>query len=101
QGIIKILFEAKLQLPFETLFGDVPQLREFLLERVQYYLREVRNLLYDEVNALVAAPLTTIPDLIERADAIHEMRQTSDFEPLAASFKRIKNILRQAQFTAG
>jgi hypothetical protein len=29
------------------------------------------------------------------------IRSTPDFEPLAASFKRIKNILRQAEFTGG
>ena len=32
-----------------------------------------------------------------RGDSIHAF----DFEPLAASFKRIKNILRQADFTGG
>ena len=31
-------------------------------------------------------------------DAIHYIRPTADFEPLAASFKRIKNILKQAHF---
>jgi glycyl-tRNA synthetase beta chain len=29
------------------------------------------------------------------------VRPTENFEPLAASFKRIKNILRQAEFTGG
>ena len=29
------------------------------------------------------------------------IRPTADFEPLAASFKRIKNILRQAEFQGG
>ena len=33
----------------------------------------------------------------ERVRAVHTVRPTADFEPLAASFKRIKNILKQAQ----
>ncbi len=55
------------------------------------------NLAYDEVNAAMAAPIASLPDLADRAEAIHYIRPTEDFEPLAASFKRIKNILKQAQ----
>src|SRR5581483_1658292 len=32
---------------------------------------------------------------------IQTLRASPDFEPLAASFKRIRNILEQAQFTGG
>ena len=38
-------------------------------------------------------------DVEERLIAIQAVRPTEDFEPLAASFKRIQNILKQAQFT--
>ena len=34
-----------------------------------------------------------------RLEAIRQVRPTENFEPLAASFKRIQNILRQAEFT--
>ncbi len=96
QGVVKILFEARLELPLFPLIEDVPPLGAFIKERIQFYLREVLGFAYDEVNAVLAAPLTTIPDLADRADAIHYIRPTADFEPLAASFKRIKNILVQA-----
>jgi glycyl-tRNA synthetase beta chain len=96
QGLIKILFEARLPVEFEWLAGDTPALREFLIERMQFYLREVSGYAYDEVAAVLAPPLTTLADLADRADAIHYIRPTEDFEPLAASFKRIKNILKQA-----
>ncbi len=49
------------------------------------------------MNAVLATPVTTLTDFAERADAIHYIRPTEDFEPLAASFKRIKNIIKQAQ----
>jgi glycyl-tRNA synthetase beta chain len=79
------------------LVEDVPQLGAFLRERIEFYLRETLNYAYDEVNAVLAAPLGTLADLADRAEAIHYIRPTEDFEPLAASFKRIRNILRQAQ----
>lgn len=97
QGVVKILFEAKLPLQLAEMVGDNPQLAEFMRERVQFYLREVLEYAYDEVNATLAPPITTLTDVAERTDAIHYIRPTADFEPLAASFKRIKNILKQAQ----
>jgi glycyl-tRNA synthetase beta chain len=101
QGVVKILFEAKL--PFEPLHlaAGVDGLANFLTERIQFYLRDVLNFPYDEVAAALAAPLTTVTDLQDRLAAIHEIRPTPDFEPLAVSFKRIKNILRQADFQGG
>jgi glycyl-tRNA synthetase beta chain len=102
QGIVKILFETKLSMNLFELTGDLPELDAFLRERIQFYLREVRGYAYDEVNAVVASPVTTLADLADRAEAIHQVRPTQDFEPLAASFKRIKNILKQANVeTAG
>lgn len=96
QGVIKILFESKLPLQFEDLACGATNLREFLLERVQFYLREVLNFAYDEVNAVLATPIATLHDVELRVSALHNVRPTADFEPLAASFKRIKNILKQA-----
>jgi glycyl-tRNA synthetase beta chain len=97
QGIVKILFEAKLPLNPMKLVEGVPELTEFLKERVHFYLRDTLNYAYDEVNAVLVPPTTTLAELAERAEAIHYVRPTEDFEPLAASFKRIKNILKQAQ----
>jgi glycyl-tRNA synthetase beta chain len=99
QGIVKILFETRLPLELMKLVEDVPGLAGFLKERVEFYLRDVLGYFYDEVNATMAAPITTLADLADRVDAIHYVRPTEDFEPLAASFKRIKNILKQAQVT--
>ena len=38
-------------------------------------------------------------DVEERLTAVKQVRPTADFEPLAAAFKRISNILRQASFS--
>ncbi|MGH9620128.1 MAG: glycine--tRNA ligase subunit beta, partial [Bryobacteraceae bacterium] len=97
QGVVKILFEARLPVELLKYVQQYPGLAEFMRERAQFYLRDVLGYAYDEVNAVLAAPLGTLADLADRAEAIHYVRPTGDFEPLAASFKRIKNILRQAQ----
>src|SRR5581483_6530294 len=99
QGIVKILFEARLPLPLMTLVEDVPALAAFFKERIEFYLRDVLGYAFDEVNAALAPPISTLADLADRVEAIHYIRPTEDFEPLAASFKRIKNILKQAGLT--
>ena len=99
QGIVKILFEARLSLNLFEFVEMVPDLADFMRERVQFYLRDLLGYAYDEVNAAMAAPITTLADLADRVEALHWVRPTEDFEPLAASFKRIKNILEQAQVT--
>ena len=96
QGVVKILFDRRLPLELAKFVDDVPELGPFMKERVSYYLRDVLGYAYDEVNAVLVPPVTTLADLADRAEAIHYVRPTEDFEPLAASFKRIKNILRQA-----
>ncbi len=101
QGVVKILVEGKLALPVSRLIGGDAQLREFFLDRVRYYFREIRGFRYDEVNAVLAAGWDDLTDVESRLAAIRQVRPTENFEPLAGSFKRIKNILRQAEFTGG
>jgi glycyl-tRNA synthetase beta chain len=98
QGIVKILVEGKLRLPVQSLCEGNNQLEEFLADRVRYYFREIRGFQYDEVNAVLAYGWNDLLDVEERLEALRAVRPTEDFEPLAASFKRIRNILKQAQF---
>jgi glycyl-tRNA synthetase beta chain len=100
QGIVRILVEGKLRLPIRTLLNSDSQLEEFFLDRVRYYFREIRGFQYDEINAVLASGWDELVDVDERLDAVRSVRPTENFEPLAASFKRIRNILRQAQFEA-
>jgi glycyl-tRNA synthetase beta chain len=59
----------------------------------------VRGFAYDEVRACMAAGWADLLDLEARLKRVQGVRATPDFEPIAASFKRIKNILKQAQFS--
>jgi glycyl-tRNA synthetase beta chain len=117
QGVVKVLVEGRLRVDLkravdegmaatERLFpecgpGQRRALWEFLLDRIRYYFREVRGFAYDEVNAAMAGGWKTLPDLEARLYALKLVRQTENFEPLAASFKRIRNILRQAAWQGG
>ncbi len=99
QGVIKILAEAKLDYKLNDLADGT--LREFLLERLKYYFREISGFKYDEVNAVLASGVGTIADAEARLTALAAVRPTENFEPLAASFKRIQNILKQADVRPG
>jgi glycyl-tRNA synthetase beta chain len=100
QGVVKIIVEGGLRLDLRNLLGEDKQLREFMLDRARYYFRDVRGFRYDEVNAVLAAASGDLVDVEQRLEAIRAVRPTEDFEPLAASFKRIQNIVRQAEFSA-
>jgi glycyl-tRNA synthetase beta chain len=99
QGVVKIIAEGKLEFPLEPYLGDAA-LREFVGDRVRYYFKDIRGFKYDEVNACMAAGWSQLVDLEARLVRVQNLRSSPDFEPLAASFKRIKNILEQAKFGA-
>jgi glycyl-tRNA synthetase beta chain len=95
QGIVRIIVEGKTKFDFP---GMSPELSEFMRDRVETYFRDHRGFAYDEVRACMAAGWADLLDLESRLLRVQSIRPTPDFEPLAASFKRIKNILKQAAF---
>ena len=108
-AIVKILAESELPLTVDDLVyatgqfpgqgvGDPPNsVKVFLLERLSFYLRDVRGFAYDVVSAVLAVGADDIRDAIARAEALSRVRGSEDFVAISASFKRIKNILRQAE----
>ena len=105
-GIVKILAESGVALPLtlsevagaasgqnEALAAKV---RGFLVERVEFYLREVRGQAYDVVKAVLAAGAEDVRDAVARAEAVTAVRGSDDFAAVSAAFKRMKNILSQA-----
>jgi len=94
QGVVRIIVEGRMTFTFP---GMRQELSEFLRDRVEYYFRDVRGFAYDEVRACMAAGWNDLLDLEARLKRVKAIRTTPDFEPIAASFKRIKNILKQAQ----
>ncbi|MCL6481517.1 MAG: glycine--tRNA ligase subunit beta [Firmicutes bacterium] len=113
-GIVKVLLEKNLPLSLgalvaaasRTLQSQPPrigvsettqqQVLEFLLERARFIFRERYSFPYDEVNAVMAAGADSLLDARQRLEALHSLRRTRNFEPLAAAFKRIRNIVEKA-----
>src|SRR5437763_5326073 len=115
-GIVKIIAEHKLPLNLAQLFeyareafrGSAAEkkfsagldyadaVRSFFRERLEFYLRDVLGFEYDVVNAVLAAGADDVVDALVRAEALTQVRPSEDCESISASFKRIKNILRQA-----
>ena len=96
QGVVKILAEGELNTTLAALTSDDDKLTAFFKERVEYYFREVKGFKYDEVNAVLAAGFSDLRDAGARLTAVQAVRPTENFEPLAAAFKRMKNIVEKA-----
>jgi glycyl-tRNA synthetase beta chain len=116
-GIVKILAESGLPLTLSDVFGVSGGMQNdkdemlaklgdrayynaiwiFLRERLHFYLKDVLGFAYDVVNAVLAADADDVRDAIARAEALTAVRGSEDFAAISAAFKRIKNILRQAE----
>ena len=114
-GVVKILAVHNLSIPISTLmqsafaaYGGSDAIEKFrntdyagsvalfFRERIEFYLREQEAIAYDVINAVLAAGYDDVPDAVLRARAVAEVRGSEDFAAISVSFKRIKNILRQA-----
>ncbi len=119
-GIVKIIAEHKLPIALDLLMEDAREayvgseaekkftlsrdaytqaIGTFLRERLEFYLRDTLGLAYDVVNATLAADANDVVDAVARANALTKVRPSSDFESISVAFKRMKNILRQAEET--
>jgi glycyl-tRNA synthetase beta chain len=105
-AIVKILAETGLPLVRSDLVKAVPadlneetlgKLAAFFEERLVFWLRDLRGFAYDVVNAVVAVRSDNMRDAIARAEALTAVRGSEDLAAIGAAFKRIKNILRQAE----
>jgi len=116
-GIVKTIAEHKLPLRLGQLMADArcryrdseaekrfsadgqfsENIRAFFRERVEFYLRDVRGFAYDVVNAVLAADADDVVDALARTEAVTKVRPSADFESISIAFKRMKNILRQAE----
>jgi glycyl-tRNA synthetase beta chain len=83
--------------PKITVSPDVEaQALGFILERARFIFKEREQFAYDEINAVFRAGADDLVDALRRIEALRAIRKTKNFEPLAVSFKRIRNILEKA-----
>ncbi len=113
-GIVRILVERRLALSLRAAIAQAlafvaeggiavadrdklaADVAAFIEERARHLFREARGIPYDEVNAVFAAGWDDLAETASRLEAVRRLRPTKDFEPVAAAFKRIRNILEQA-----
>jgi glycyl-tRNA synthetase beta chain len=69
---------------------------EFVAERARFYFQQRRGYAADEVKAAMTPGWDDLVDLGERIEALRRIRRTENFPPLAAAFKRIRNILEKS-----
>ena len=114
-GIVKTIAEHKLPLLLSGLMADAraryqgsdaekkfsnaayaDSVQSFFRERLEFYLKDTRGYAYDVVNAVLAADANDVVDAAARAEAVSQVRGSADFASISVAFKRMKNILRQA-----
>jgi len=116
-GIVKIVLEKKLPLSLSLTVGAAAKalhgpkrsvsseqerrVLDFLIDRARFVFREREGFNYDEVNAVFRAGSDDLVDARRRLEALRAIRKSRNFEPLTASFKRIRKILEKAAIPAG
>jgi glycyl-tRNA synthetase beta chain len=118
-GIVKTIAEHKLPLRISDIMADArarykdseaekkfsnaaysESVRGFFRERLEFYLKDARGYAYDVVSAVLAADADDVVEATKRAEAVSKARsseQAKDLEAVCIAFKRIKNILKQAE----
>ena len=114
-GVIRILLDKKWHLDLPVACSDslglhpslprpreevVPELRDFLLERLRFVL-EKRGFRPDTIAAVLTTDCRDIADAADRVEAVEAVRAAEDFVPISVAFKRVQNILAQAGESEG
>ena len=115
-GIVKIILDKRLPVSLSLAVGAAAKalvtnppkkgvtpaqenhVIEFLSDRAKFVLREREKFNYDEVNAVFRAGADDLVDAQKRLVALKAIRKSKNFEPLAVSFKRIRNILEKSNY---
>ena len=116
-GIVKVIAEKKLPLRLEDLMRDAragyqgsaaekkfvdatkfdESVRILFRERLEFYLKDVRNYAYDVVKAVLGADAEDVVDALARAEAVKQVLHMAEFLAIGAACKRMRNILKQAE----
>ena len=110
-GIIRMLIENKLPLPFEQLIQDVlsafdstsadsaatvAAIKEFCFDRLSVNLRE-NGATPQEVDAVLSLDPALLSEIPQRLSAVRTFAQLAEAPALAAANKRVSNILKKVE----
>jgi glycyl-tRNA synthetase beta chain len=112
-GLVRILVEHRLPLDVIALLQDAAaafaptapgavaiELHAFVLDRLRSYLRE-QGYAPDEIESVLADGPGRLDLVVARVEAVRAFRALPEAESLAAANKRVRNILRKAEFAPG
>jgi glycyl-tRNA synthetase beta chain len=114
-GVVKILLDKGWHLDLPVACSDalllhgtlprsreevIPELNAFLLDRLRFLL-ERRGRRPDTIESVLTTDCHDVADAAERVEAVEAARAEEDFVPVATAFKRVQNILAQAEETGG
>jgi glycyl-tRNA synthetase beta chain len=76
--------------------GIARKVLTFFQHRMEYLLAE-EGFSKDVIAAIVSASIDPVPAVWQRTRALEALKSKPDFQPLAVAFKRVANIIRQAE----
>ena len=109
-GLLRILLEQKFEIPLSDLLGlaagqypdELPvdaallaDIHEFIMDRARHHFHD-QDYSTELINAVLASPWTTLPDLDQRIQALNAFMGQDAAISLASANKRIANILRKS-----
>jgi glycyl-tRNA synthetase beta chain len=112
-GLARLLVEHRLPLDVVELLQDAvaglaagatgtitAEVHAFVLDRLRSYLRE-QGYAPDEIESVLAQAPGRLDLVVPRIEAVRAFRALPEAESLAAANKRVRNILRKAEFESG
>jgi glycyl-tRNA synthetase beta chain len=113
QGLVMVLKTLRLDISIDRLISialdnfkknltnaenTTALLKDFINQRIQFLLQR-DGISLGVVRAVLSAGTSSVHDVWDRAEAVHQMRTEPDFEALAAAFKRSRNILAKGNIS--
>ncbi|OGS37978.1 MAG: glycine--tRNA ligase subunit beta [Elusimicrobia bacterium RIFOXYD2_FULL_34_30] len=97
-SIKELIIQAISYIPYraDTNKELILQIEDFLKQRLTTYLSD-KEIKTDEIDSVLSVKFENILDSYQSVVAVNSIRKLPDFEPIAVSFKRIGNILKQAK----
>jgi len=96
EGLVKKSLELLNDKISEDPENTAQKVLTFFQHRVEYLLAE-QGFSKDVIAAVVNTSIDNVPEVLKRTKALMNLKAKPDFEPLAAAFKRVVNIIKKAR----
>jgi glycyl-tRNA synthetase beta chain len=94
-GLIKKSLDLYMPGETEKLHAVALQVQSFLKDRMANILAD-KGFARDVIAAVTDVSVDCVTDLFKKVEALDQLKQAPDFEPLAVAFKRVVNIIKKS-----